>query len=98
MPEVNMRITIIGSVSFVKSMVELYHQLKGLGHEPQMLEHMFGLADGSNKKLMSEMAEDHAATKRRLFLLNPPPQEVPYIDEIKAVVDAVLDGDLTRIQ
>lgn len=141
-----MRITIIGSVAFVKSMVELYHQLERLGHEPQMLEHMFGLADGSNKQLMSEISEDHAATKRRhnyfrrwhdliksgdavlvcnlekngvknyiggnvlmemgfahindkkVFLLNPPPQEVPYIDEINAVMDAVLDGDLTRIK
>ena len=143
---IDMRITIIGSVKFVKDMAELHRQLKELGHEPQMLEHMFGLADGSNKQLMREISDDHAATKRRhdyfkrwndliksgdavlvcnlekngiknyiggntlmemgfahvndkkVFLLNPIPEDVPYTDEIKALVDTVLDGDLERIE
>jgi len=35
---------------------------------------------------------------KKIFLLNPVPDEVPYVDEIKAMVDVVLDGDLTKIK
>lgn len=35
---------------------------------------------------------------KKIFLLNPVPEGVPYVDEIKAMVDVVLDGDLRKIQ
>jgi len=34
---------------------------------------------------------------KKVFLLNPIPEEVSYYDEIKAMTDIVLDGDLTKI-
>jgi hypothetical protein len=34
---------------------------------------------------------------KKVFLLNPIPEEVPYVDEIRAMVDFVLDGDLNKI-
>jgi len=34
---------------------------------------------------------------KKVFLLNPIPKEVPYIDEIKAMVDVVLNRDLSKI-
>ena len=34
---------------------------------------------------------------KKVFLLNPIPEKVPYTDEIKAMVDVVLDGNLGRI-
>lgn len=35
---------------------------------------------------------------KKVFLLNPIPEDVPYVDEIKAMVDVVLDGDLAKIK
>lgn len=43
-----------------------------------------------------EMGFAHVNDKK-VFLLNPIPEEVPYSDEIKAMVDVVLNGDLNRI-
>jgi len=34
---------------------------------------------------------------KKVFLLNPIPEEVSYADEIKAMVDVVLNGDLNKI-
>ncbi len=34
---------------------------------------------------------------KKVFLLNQIPEEVPYADEVKAMVDAVLNGDLKKI-
>ncbi len=34
---------------------------------------------------------------KKVFLLNDIPEEVPYVDEIKAIVDFVLGGDLSKI-
>ena len=34
---------------------------------------------------------------KKIFLLNPIPEEVSYTDEIKAMVDVVLNGDLNKI-
>lgn len=34
---------------------------------------------------------------KKIFLLNPIPEEVSYADEIKAMVDVVLNGDLSKI-
>ncbi|MFH1801584.1 MAG: CYTH domain-containing protein [archaeon] len=140
-----MKITICGSVQFADRLVDIYHQLKELGHEPMMHKNMFGIADGSAKELISGIYRNHAEVKRKnnfikwwhdciksgdavlicnfdkknipnyiggntlmemgfahvnnkkIFLLNPVPKEVPYSDEIEAMVDKVLHGDLTKI-
>jgi hypothetical protein len=140
-----MKITICGSVKFAQKLVENYRQLEKLGHRPMMHEQMFGIADGTAKALIDDIAKDHAGAKRRndfirwwyncivsgdailvcnfdkngiknyvggntlmeigfahvndkkIFLLNPIPEEVSYADEIKAMVDVVLDGDLGKI-
>jgi len=34
---------------------------------------------------------------KKIFLLNPIPEELSYVDEIKAMVDTVLDDDLKKI-
>jgi nucleoside 2-deoxyribosyltransferase len=34
---------------------------------------------------------------KKIFLLNPIPEEMSYTDEIKAMVDNVLDDDLSKI-
>ena len=34
---------------------------------------------------------------KKVFLLNPIPEEVSYVDEIKAMTDLVINGDLTKI-
>ena len=47
----NMKITICGSVKFAKELVEIYHKVKELGHEPMMHEQMFGLVDGTATQL-----------------------------------------------
>jgi len=38
------------------------------------------------------------ANDKKVFLLNPVPEGVPYADEIKAMVDVVLNGDLNKIK
>lgn len=43
-----------------------------------------------------EMGFAHVNNKK-VFLLNPIPKEAPYIDEIKAMVDVVLNRDLSKI-
>jgi len=35
---------------------------------------------------------------KKVFLLNPIPEEAPYVDEIKAMADVILKGDLSKIQ
>ncbi|MCK4714172.1 MAG: hypothetical protein KAT35_01240 [Candidatus Aenigmarchaeota archaeon] len=45
---------------------------------------------------LMEMGFAHVNDKK-VFLLNPIPEKVPYTDEIEAMVDVVLDGDLKRI-
>ena len=34
---------------------------------------------------------------KKIFLLNPVPEDVPYVDEIKAMADVVVEGDLSKI-
>ena len=34
---------------------------------------------------------------KKVFLLNPIPEDVHYKEEIKAMADVILDGDLTKI-
>ena len=35
---------------------------------------------------------------KKIFLLNSIPENVPYKDEIRAMVDIVLNGDLSKIK
>lgn len=35
---------------------------------------------------------------KKIFLFNPIPEEVSYVDEIKAMIDEVIEGDLSKIQ
>jgi len=141
-----MKITVTGSVKFAKEIVDVYNQLKELGHEPLMHEDMFGIADGTAKELIEGISQDHAAIKRKhnfikwwhdcikkgdallvcnydkngiknyiggntlveigfayvndkkVFLLNSIPKELSYADEIKAMVDVVLNNDLSKIK
>jgi hypothetical protein len=46
---------------------------------------------------LMEMGFAHVNDKK-VFLLNPVPEEVPYSDEIKAMVDVILNGDLNKIE
>ncbi len=141
-----MKITICGSVKFAKDLVEIYHQLEKLGHQPMMHEKMFGIADGTARELIEGIAVNHAETKKKhnfikwwhnciksgdailvcnfnkngiknyvggntlmeigfahvndkkIFLLNPIPEEVSYTDEIKAMADVILNGNLNLIK
>jgi len=34
---------------------------------------------------------------KKVFLLNPIPEDVSYVDEIKAMVDEIINGDLSKI-
>jgi hypothetical protein len=142
-----MKITICGSVKFAKEIVDIYHQLEKLGHEPIIHKEMFAIADGTAKEIIDgikggehheikrkynfikawynfivnsdailvcnfdkkgiknyiggntlmEMGFAHVNDKK-VFLLNPIPEDVPYVDEIKAMADVVLDGDLSKIK
>jgi len=140
-----MKITLCGSARLADKLVETYQQLKELGHEPLMNEVMFKIADGTAKKIIKGMREDHSEIKReynfikwwhnsiknsdailvcnfdkkgiknyiggntlmeigfahvndkKVFLLNPIPEDVSYVDEIKAMADVVLNGDLNKI-
>ena len=140
-----MKITLCGSIKFADKLVELYGQLKELGHEPAMHEEMFAVARGDAKELVECINKDHGEVKRKygfikwwhnciknsdailvcnfdkngirnyiggntlmeigfahvndkkVFLLNPIPENVSYVDEIKAMVDVVLNGNLNKI-
>lgn len=141
-----MRITICGSVKFAKDIVEIYHQLEKLGHEPVIHKEMFAIADGTAKEIIDgiEGGEHHEIKRKynfikawygfivnsdailvcnfdkkgiknyiggntlmemgfahvndkKIFLLNPVPEDVPYADEIKAMVDVVVEGDLSKV-
>lgn len=45
---------------------------------------------------LMEMGFAHVNDKK-IFLLNPVPEEVSYVDEIKAMLDLVLDGNINLI-
>jgi hypothetical protein len=141
-----MKITICGSVKFAEKLVEIYNQLKEIGHEPMMHDEMFGIADGTAKELIEGISTNHAEIKRKhnfikwwhdciksgdailicnfnkngisnyvggntlmeigfahvnnkkVFLLNPIPKNVSYSDEIEAMIDFVINGDLNNIK
>jgi len=56
-----------------------------------------GIKNYIGGNVLMEMGFAHVNDKK-IFLLNPPPEESPYIDEIKAMVDVILNGDLTKIK
>ena len=141
-----MKITICGSVKFADKLVEIYHELEKMGHEPVMHKEMFGIADGTAKELIDGISLNHAEVKKKhnfikawhgfikssdavlvcnfdkngiknyvggntlmeigfahvndkkIFLLNPIPTEVSYRDEIEAMTNAIINGDLTKIK
>lgn len=56
-----------------------------------------GIKDYIGGNTLMEMGFAHVHDKK-IFLLNPIPQNVPYVDEIKAMTDVILDGDLSKIK
>jgi hypothetical protein len=58
-----------------------------------------GVANYVGANTLMEMAFGHVEDKK-VFLLNkiPDPVDVSYVDEIKAVVDVALEGDLSKIE
>lgn len=141
-----MKITLCGSIKFADRLVETYHQLEKLGHQPVMHKDMFKVADGTAPEI-EEMKNgtEHYEIKRKygyikwwyesiknsdavlicnfdknniknyvggntlieigfahvnnkkVFLLNDIPEDLSYIDEIKAMTDVTLNGDLSKI-
>jgi len=60
-----MKITICGSVKFAEKLVEIYHELKEMKHEPMMHEDMFGIADGTAQELIDGISMNHSEIKRK---------------------------------
>ena len=56
-----------------------------------------GISNYIGGNTLMEMGFAHVNGKK-VFLLNPIPQEAPYRDEIEAMADSVIHGDLTRIR
>jgi len=56
-----------------------------------------GIKNYIGGNVLMEIGFAHVDNKK-VFLLNPIPGEVPYTDELKAMVDVVLNGDLSKIQ
>jgi len=55
-----------------------------------------GIKNYIGGNVLMEIGFAHVNDKK-IFLLNPVPEEVSYVDEIKAMVDIILDGDLRKI-
>lgn len=55
-----------------------------------------GISNYIGGNVLMEIGFAHVNDKH-VFLLNPIPVEVPYLDEIKAMVSEVIDNDLKRI-
>lgn len=60
-----MIITVCGSVTFAKEMVEAYDELEKLGYQPKMHQWMFGIADGTATEVIKGIGLNHASTKRK---------------------------------
>lgn len=58
-----MKITLIGSISFAHKFVENYNELRKLGHEPIMHEHMFEYSKTSWEEYHTKELHEHAQTK-----------------------------------
>jgi len=141
-----MKITLCGSITSAKNLVNIYEQLEKMGHQPMMGEGMFLLANGTSEQIQDRQngLENHEIKKKygiikwwynciksgdailvcnfdkngiknyiggntlmeigfahvndkKIFLLNPVPEDLSYVDEIKAMVDIIIHGDLTKI-
>ena len=138
-----MKITLCGSFSVRKQMVEFKQKLAKLGHEA--IVHKW-YEDGTMDAFAEQVKKDHAGFKKKhdlirwyynaicnsdavlvlnfdkngiknyvggntlmemgfahvnnkkIFLLNPVPEELSYAAEIKAMVDSILGGDLAKIK
>ena len=55
-----------------------------------------GIKNYIGGNVLMEMGFAHVNDKK-IFLLNPIPKDAPYIDEIKAMADVILNGDLNKI-
>ena len=55
-----------------------------------------GIKNYIGGNVLMEMGFAHVNDKK-IFLLNPIPEEVSYVDEIKSMVSVILEGDLTKI-
>ena len=56
-----------------------------------------GIKNYIGGNVLMEMGFAHVNDKK-IFLLNPIPKGAPYVDEIKAMTDVILNGDLTEIK
>jgi len=56
-----------------------------------------GIINNIGGNTLMEMGFAHVEDKK-VFLLNSIPEDVPYVDEIKATVDVVLNSDLNKIE
>ena len=141
-----MKITLCGSIKFADKLVEIYHELEKLGHQPAMHGDMFKVADGTAPEIeeMKNGAEHYEIKRKygyikwwhdsikksdavlicnfdkngikdyiggntlieigfahvndkKVFLLNNIPESLSYLDEIKAMTDVSLSGDLGKI-
>lgn len=140
-----MKITICGSITFKKEMVDFKRKLGQLGHEAIISPVIEELASGKNPELLAKIEKDHGQAKieggyikwyynaivnsdailvlnfdkndiknyiggntlmemgfahvnnKKIFLLNPAPDELSYKEEIKAMQPIMINGDLTKI-
>ncbi len=56
-----------------------------------------GIKNYIGGNVLLEMGFAHVNDKK-IFLLNPIPEEVPYVDEIKALADIIINKDLTKVK
>jgi hypothetical protein len=139
-----MKITICGSSTFRKEMVDTKKRLLELGHDPIVHNDYEEIVAGNKTEVLEMIENNHADAKRKygwikwyhnsivnsdailvlnfdkkgiknyiggntlmeigfahvnckkIFLLNPIP-DVSYKDEIEAMADVILEGDLDRI-
>jgi len=59
-----MTITIVGSSSFAKEMVEYRDKLVKLGHTVNLHEHYVAFAEGKMQSLLDRMGKEHANVKK----------------------------------
>lgn len=61
-----MKITLCGSIKFADKLVEIYHQLEKMGHQPAMHGDMFKVADGTAPEIeeMRNGAEHHEIKRK----------------------------------
>jgi hypothetical protein len=58
-----MKITLVGSVAFADKFIEVYNELRKLGHDPVMHEHMFEYSKTSWDEFHNRELREHAQTK-----------------------------------